>query len=142
MANKYFIKLSVLKVVLCFCIMFFLGCATYKDQQQLDTFEKTTDSYELAIRWGYFEMAYKFIKTKNNEKQEPTFKKFDDIKVTSYEVQRINISENKQSVKQTVEIQYYKINQLIQKTLTDRQSWEYDVAEQKWYLHSGLPDFR
>ncbi len=49
------------------------------------------------------------------KKQAPTFEKFKDIKVTSYEIQRINISENKQSVKQTVEIQYYKINQMIEK---------------------------
>ncbi len=142
MVNKHFIKLSALQVVLCFCILSFLGCATYKDQKQLETFEKTTDSYGLALRWGYYEMAYKFIKIKDNEKQAPTFEKFKDIKVTSYEIQRINISENKQSVKQTVEIQYYKINQMIEKTLIDSQSWEYDVTEQKWYLHSGLPDFR
>jgi hypothetical protein len=142
MVNKYFIKLSALQVILCFCILSFLGCATYKDQKQLDTFEKTTDSYELAIRWGYYEMAYKFIRIKDNEKHAPAFDRFEDIKVTSYEIQRINVSENKQSAMQTVEIQYYKINQMIQKTLIDRQSWEYDVTEQKWYLHSGLPDFR
>jgi len=142
MVNKYFIKLSVLEVVLCFCILSFLGCATYKNQKQLDTFEKTTDSYRLAIRWGYYEMAHKFIIIKDNEKQATAFEKFKDIKVTSYEIQRINISENKQSVKQTVEIQYYHINQMIEKTLIDRQLWEYDVTEQKWYLQSGLPDFR
>lgn len=142
MANKYFMKSSVFKVVLCFCILSLSGCATYKDQKQLDTFEKTTDSYGLAIRWGYYEMAYKFIRAKDNEKQAPDFGKFENIKVTSYEIQRINVSGNKQSVNQTVEIQYYKINQMIQKTLIDRQSWEYDVTEQKWHLHSGLPDFR
>lgn len=142
-AHTDFIKSAVLRAMYCLSILLFLGCAAYQVQKQLDMFEKTADSYGLAIRWGHYEMAHKFLRI--NDKESPAAQspeKFKDIKVTSYEVQAINFSGNKRSSTQTVEIQYYNINRMVEKTLIDRQEWEYDMTAQQWYLRSGLPDFR
>jgi hypothetical protein len=44
-------------------------------------------------------------------------------------------------VMQLVDFQYYRMRNVTVRTITDRQRWEYDHEQGRWYLISGLPDF-
>lgn len=107
----------------------------------MNSLEKTLRGYENAIRWGYYQVAQSYRKVREKE-QPPDYKKLKEFKVSTYEVIKKDMSEDKMRLQQTVEIKYYHINFLIEKTLINELLWVFDVEEKKWYLHSKLPDFK
>ena len=64
------------------------------------------------------------------------------IKVTSYKLLDRNILESKETAEQKVEIRFYNIDRLIEKTIIDNQTWIFDRDLENWFLSSGLPDFQ
>lgn len=124
-----------------FCALFFIaGCATIAAREQMDSLETTLRSYETAIRWNQYEIAKGFIR--DFDKQALNYKKFSDIKVSSYEVLSLKFSESSLQAEQKVKIEYYNPHYLIEKTLTDMQIWEYSKEAKRWYLLSDFPDFK
>lgn len=116
------------------------GCATYTTREAVDSLEKTLRSYEMAIRWGHYEVVMDAIQDFDNQAQ--NFNKFRNIKITSYEVLGLKISASDLMAEQKVEIRYYNPDFMLEKMLIDIQSWEYNKDVKKWYLHSNFPDFR
>jgi hypothetical protein len=136
-----FLKISVVQCVSLLCVLVLIGCATYDKHKQQESFEDITEVYGKAIRWGKFEVANDFRDNKGNE-EKPDFEYLKNIKVTSYELKAVNVSHDGNAVQQDVEIEYYKIDQFIEKTITDGQLWKYNEEEGRWFLHSELPDFK
>jgi hypothetical protein len=134
-------KISVVHYVALLCVMAIAGCATYARQQQQDRFEDITEAYGDAIRWGKYEVANGF-RFRNEGEEDPDFGHLKNIKVTSYELKAVNVSSDGNTVRQDVEIEYYKIDQLIEKTIIDHQLWKYDGEKERWFLHGTLPDFK
>ena len=64
------------------------------------------------------------------------------VKVTSYKVRRLKAAADQTQVQQIVDIDYYRMDDMTVRTLEDQQLWVYDAAAQRWYLRSGLPDFK
>lgn len=137
-----FLKISVVQCVSLLCVLVLVGCATYARHKQQGSFEDITEAYGNAIRWGKYELASGFRDNKGREEEKPDFEYLKNIKVTSYELKAVNISKDGNAVQQDVEIEFYRIDQYIEKTITDRQLWKYDEEEERWFLHSELPDFK
>ena len=135
-----FLKVSVLQCISLLCVLVLVGCATYDRYQQEDRFEDITEAYGNSIRWGKFAVA-NGIRAKKGGEEEPDFEYLKNIKVTSYELKAVNVSNDGNTVQQDVEIKYYKIEQYREKTTIDRQLWKYDAVAEGWFLHSELPDF-
>lgn len=129
---KYF--LSILIIVL-------VGCASLANKEKLSSLEISTDRYGDAIRWGYLEMADGFRKGSDKDRRTTDFSKLKNIRVTSYEVLNRTIADNYLDATQHVEIKYYYIDQMIEKTIIDIQLWKYDHEEEAWFLHGNLPYF-
>lgn len=134
-------RITKTKYNLTICILLLVGCATIEKQEMMNSLEKTLRGYENAIRWGYYQVAQSYRKVREKE-QPPDYKKLKEFKVSTYEVIKKDMSEDKMRLQQTVEIKYYHINFLIEKTLINELLWVFDVEEKKWYLHSKLPDFK
>ena len=130
------------KYVLSLCILLLVGCATYQGLSRLSSLESTSKAYEKAMRWGEYQLASSFIKTQGTDGQSLDLKKLENIKITSYKSIEKNTPEDKLQAHQTVEIKYYNTDYLIEKTLIDKQLWEYDEEQKAWYLQSALPDFK
>ena len=128
------------KYILHLYLLFLVGCASLEKRPEL--FEAATFKYENAIRWGYYELANDFIKVEGTDHKTPDFDKLQEIKVTSYELLKNRIAENELQAYQTVEIKYYNTNDLIEKTLIDKQFWEFDREHKKWFLKSGFPELK
>jgi hypothetical protein len=107
----------------------------------MNTLDETTRSYGKAIRWNYFELANSFRKEPDRSTHETDFSALKKLRVTSYEVLSRNLSENHRQAGQTVKINFYRMSDMIEKTIIDRQDWQYDINDKKWYLHSSMPDF-
>jgi hypothetical protein len=117
------------------------ACATVAHIKQTEMFERTTEAYSKAIRWSDFEAANRYRYATQKQNNPPDIDALNQIKVTSYEVKEVAISKEVTHVRQIVEIGYYKIDSIIEKSLRDHQIWIYDPVDKRWYLHSKLPDF-
>jgi hypothetical protein len=129
-----------------FLTMLLSGCASYSTMNQMKKFDPIQTSYETAIRWSDFEAASSFRKGDLAAKDPVDFNHLKLIKVISYELKQVILpmesEETILQIAQVVEIKYYKIDDLVQRTLTDRQLWEYDEARENWFLVSRFPDFK
>lgn len=123
-------------------IILVAGCLNLSNVNQMNMFDHMTASFKDSIRWSDFETANHLRKDALTESNPPDFKKLKNIMVTSYEVKQIIPMNNKSKVRQIVEINYYKKDNMIEKTLLHDQLWEYDAADKSWYLRSMLPDFK
>jgi hypothetical protein len=134
------IDMRMSKIIVFCSIVFIAGCASFAAREQLASLETALHTYEIAIRWGQHEAVKEFIL--DFEKQARNFKKFRLLKVTSYEVLSLKISESNVQAEQRVEINYYDPVNPVEKTLIDRQVWEYRKETKRWYLLSDFPDFK
>ncbi|MDJ0987013.1 MAG: hypothetical protein QNJ26_15845 [Desulfobacterales bacterium] len=131
---KYAVKAIVI-------ILLMLGCASMETGEKLSQFDETSRAYLRAIRWGEFEAAFAFKKLTDREEVLPDFENYRNVKVTNYKVKQTIISEDKTKIIQLVDFQYYRMKDVTVKTLIDRQKWEYDTEQEKWFLQSDLPAF-
>ena len=129
--TKYFLAVWVVVLV---------GCTSLNAMKHQDQFNKTSHSYEKALRWGDWVAASSLLDLKGQALDYRAIDKLKQIKVTSYEVNELVMSEDALQVNQSVEIQYYHTHEMVEKTLVDRQVWEYRQDE-GWRLVSGLPKF-
>jgi hypothetical protein len=123
-------------------VLLLLGCGTVQRWGRGTDLEKSTHNYGIAIRWGQYEVAKAFIRDPEVRAETLSFEAFKKIKVTSYEVLRREMSEDQLFAEQIVEIEYYLEGYMKEKKIIDNQIWEYDQKEKRWYLKTGLPDFR
>lgn len=132
---KFIVKFVVLVLVL-------MGCAgLVTEKESLRKFEETSKAYLLSLRWGEYETAYSFKRPPKDNDEAPDFEDLRDVRVTFSKVKQTAISEDKMTVIQIVDLQYYRMRNVTVKTIADRQQWEYDQEKKRWYLISDLPNF-
>ena len=118
------------------------GCAGGLYLPQQKKFERISSAYEKFIRWSDFEEAVQYLNDIAKKKNPPDLKKLKLIKVIEYEVKKTSLTKDQSRFLQVAEIQYYRDDSNVVKTITDHQLWEYDTTLKNWHLLSGLPDFK
>ncbi len=131
-----------LRCFIAMSLVLFIGCASYGERKQLDMLEDRTEHYETALRWGRYDIAGAFISSKVPGHKEDNLDALKKIKITSYKLLGRNVFEDNKEAEQKVEIRFYNIDNLIEKTITDNQTWFFDEELGNWLLSSGLPDFQ
>ena len=124
------------------CLTLSAGCAAYSDMKKQDDFSETTKSYEKMIFWSNYDTADSFRDPQERETHPADIDELKNIKVTSYSVKKVSVSEDQSEVRQTVEIGYYRVDEVTLKTIRDQQVWVYNPIAKRWYLQSGLPLFK
>jgi hypothetical protein len=116
------------------------GCAQLNNIKKKQMFSDITHAYRNSILWSDFEHALSFQKKNLYDQVEldPMYKK---IKVTAYDEQRHVVNFNETQVDQTVQIQYYWKDQMLEKSIISYPVWQWDTQSQNWYLISELPLF-
>ncbi|NIV75234.1 MAG: hypothetical protein GWN37_10450 [Gammaproteobacteria bacterium] len=120
------------------------ACASYQSRERAIQFEETLRTYRKAIRWSEFDAAYATVQTREDDLElgEPDFEFLDAIRVTSYEITSQRISPDETEIKVSAEIDFYHENSPTVRHLTDQQLWWYEPEEKRWFLSTGLPDFK
>ncbi len=122
-------------------MLLIIGCASMEVGEKMSQFDETSRAYIRAIRWGEYEAAFAFKKLTDREEVLPDFEEYRAVRVTNYKVKQTIISEDQSKIIQIVDFQYYRMKDVTVKTLIDRQKWEYDEEQEKWFLQSSLPAF-
>jgi hypothetical protein len=64
------------------------------------------------------------------------------VRVTDYKVKQTAASKDENQVVRIVEVSYYRSDQMVVNTITERELWVWDPEKTQWNLKSGLPDFK
>jgi len=91
------------------CLALTAGCAAYSDMKKQDDFSETTKSYEKMIFWSNYDTADSFRDPQERETHPADIDELKNIKVTSYSVKKVTVSEDQAEVRQIVEIGYYRV---------------------------------
>ena len=106
--------------------------------------EEQLRSYSVAVRWNDFDDAFAHIEPAIRAQHPFTDferERYKQIQVTGYDVLHQAMSPDGLVLEQTVEIRLINRNTQIERSINDHQRWTYDVANKRWWLVSGLPDF-
>jgi hypothetical protein len=130
-------KLTILGLLLLIA-----GCAGLAGYHKKDKFFQTSRAFENAMRWSDFDSAKAFLKDSETEDKLADEAKLKMIRVTDYQVKETMVASDETEVLQLVDIQYYRVDSLIVRTLQDRQLWQWNSDKKMWYLKSGFPNFK
>lgn len=117
------------------------GCSTLTHVKRIEQLERTTRDYQMILQASDFHSASGMLDEASSGQTEKGLDSLDNIRVTSYEVRKARLSDDKQELNQIVEIRYYKITGMLERSIIDEQLWKYDDKLNKWRLHTGLPKF-
>ena len=135
-------RLSVIKYILLFSAVILAGCATMDDNHRINSLANTTLHYRNAIRWGLYDVADNLRGAAESEDKPRNIERLKTVKVTCYKAVHKEMSEDGNEATQMVEITYYHTDQMVEKTLIDKQVWKYNSEKKAWYLQSVLPEFK
>jgi len=126
----------------CLLALLLFNCSTMQGLKESDMLDHARRDYGRAIQWSLFESARRFTQADASKSVAAESGKYDGIKVSYYDERDYRINEEEGIAHATVEIRYYHETDLVEKTVTDRQTWKFDREKKRWYLESGLPAFR
>ena len=132
------ISRSILLLILSTVLM--TSSCTYAPKE-LESLDKTLKAYERAIRWGDFNFA-RALQAKPVDISDFKRQRLKNIRVTSYKIINKVITPDLSKADLIVDIRYYYDNSVVERVLTDRQSWLYDNDRDRWQLNTAFPDFK
>ncbi|MGI9301811.1 MAG: hypothetical protein ACR2RB_03755 [Gammaproteobacteria bacterium] len=118
------------------------GCVS-QERKKGEGLHNDVRTYGKALRWGYYDQAAVFLHPRNESSStEIDRDALEDIRVTSYEIVRVEFREGDDQAAVTAIIDYYNERVNVVKTITDKQKWWYDPETEKWGLDGSLPAFQ
>ena len=130
---------SLFKLILVVAVFSSLpSCSVSPDAMVL--LDRSTSSYDRAIRWGDFGRAKSF------HKNDPVLSDIERrrlklYKVTSYKILQ-NETPDRHNAYLFVEIKYYRNDRPIIKSISVKQHWKREKESKTWYLETAFPKFK
>jgi hypothetical protein len=129
-----------MKTISAVLLLLLAGCTGVSFMNRLDLFQDGERVYRLALRDSDFKTAAKFEDPATRPATRD-YEKYNMFKVARYKTTKTVLSDDKQEIRQEVEIQYYHQKRPVLKTLLDAQVWRFDADKKVWLLQTGLPQF-
>jgi hypothetical protein len=128
------------RVLLVFILMVApTGCAGIAGKGRMEKFSEIIDSYENALERSDYRKASKFVDP-SAEGILLDHNQFANVKIVRHKVTHIEVSDDKRSIEQDVEIQYFLLDRNLLRTIVDHQVWKYEEEGKVWLLQTGLPE--
>jgi len=117
------------------------GCAYWSGQERQTLFDNTSRAYARAMEWSNFEGLVPFVRIpEGGTPFDPGAYK--DFKITSYKPKGGTGSTEGATVQRAVQISYIWLPRMSEHRITVQEVWEYSESDKRWFLKSGLPQFR
>ena len=98
-----------------------LGCAAISEQAKMEEYGRTMDAYEAAMRVSDFNSACQYVDPDEMGRKD-CLKRYENLKLVSYDVLGENVAEDKQQVTHTIEVEYYFLDRYVVKKFQYEQS--------------------
>ena len=129
-------KLTIIFAVL---IGLLCACSTLKFKDPMKAFNEANQVYSQAISWSEYVVAATFLKDETEAEKTSQIEHLSNFKVTAYEPRTFSVVEEDVRLRQVVKISYFRVDNLVVKSIADDQLWEYDSEKGTWLILSGLP---
>lgn len=116
------------------------GCQTFQHAKAKDALTGTLSSYEGTLRWGDPAQAYGFLRPEAAEELEIP-ENIGNVRVTGYRVVSPPVYLSDDVVTQTAVIEFVFVDRQVVGSITDRQRWELDPEQLRWYRTNPVPAF-
>ena len=115
------------------------GCSSLKITDPMKDFEDASRAYGQAVTWSEYVVAAAFLKSNDQGEKAVAIEHMNKFRVTAYEPRFLKVLEEDARIRQIVKISYFRKDNLIVKTISDDQLWEYDPERDSWVLTTGFP---
>ena len=122
------------------CCSLLLGCAAISQQAKMEEYKRTMDAYEAAMRISDFNTACQYLDPAKMARKE-CLTHYENLKLVSYDILRVDGSPDKLEVIHAIEAQYYFLDHYVVKKIQYEQSWHFKEDKEKWLLQTGPPHF-
>ena len=123
------------------CLIFLsLGCASISEQAKMDAYDRTMDAYQTTMRLSDYNAACKYVDPAEMGRKD-CLQQYEKVKIVSYDVRGVSVTEDKLEVTQTVEVEYYFVDRYVVNKIEYEQSWRYMKEMKSWLLQTGPPHF-
>lgn len=129
---------STIVAVLAICLMA-AGCGSLQLRDPMKDFEDVNRAYGQAISWSEYVVAATFLKSDDQDNVAAEIERLSNFRVTAYEPRLLKVLEKDVRIRQIVKISYFRKDNLVVKTASDDQLWEYDTQKSSWLLTTGFP---
>lgn len=129
---------QVFAIMAAITVVAFAGCAGLKDMSQKGAYQDTTKAYAHSMRWSDFDTAVIFVRQPNA----PTLESLTNIKITTYEVKHNLVVQEGSRIRQIASVAYFKKSDMLLKTISVEEIWEFNEEDEQWYLVKGFPLFK
>lgn len=138
-------KTSTLRLLaLVTTLVILTACGTAKTralERRVVALQSTTETYRKLVRWGYFDQAIEYLKTREGEPVKVNQEALKAWTITGYEPTEAIINDERTQAKLTAQVQYFHKDTRVASALIQQQLWWYDEKANRWYLDGNLPDF-
>jgi hypothetical protein len=119
------------------------GCKTLNMMQDKkeESLQETLKNYRTAIRWGYPGQAYNYLH-KDLAVKAVIPSNLNNISITDYKVIQPPDLVSEKQASQTAVISYIFDDRQVQKSLTDRQLWEFNEETTSWTRINPIPEYQ
>jgi hypothetical protein len=119
-------------------ILLTVSCAGMAGNRRVDEFSEIIKSYENALENSDYRQASRFVDPSKG-RAPVDYKRYANIKIVRHKVTHVEVSDDKRSIEQDVEIQYFLLDRNLLRTMIDHQVWRYKDEGKVWMLQTGLP---
>ena len=131
---------GLIPILLIALVMTVSGCKTIQEVKEKDSLRSTLRSYEASLRWGDAAQAYNYLTQALAEKTELPGD-LDNIRVTGYQVTVPPVYLSQHMVTQTAVIEFIFNDRQVSRSISDQQTWEFDIDQKHWYRTNPVPAF-
>jgi len=132
---------GILTMLLMACLV---GCSSVPvvgKQGRATAFDTAVTNYSKMLRWGYFEEATGYLRTRDGETVAPNLTQLARHRITSYNVKSQLLTDDGREGRVLAIVEYYDVDSGVLQTLRDEQIWWFDDETKRWYISSTLPGF-
>jgi hypothetical protein len=127
-------------VIMAVCCCLPVGCAAFSKEAKKESFGRTMDFYETAMRISDLNAVCHFVDESAMSRQD-CLKRFGNIKLVSFEIMDAQVDEESLDVRQEIRVGYHFLDHYQIKERQYGQTWHYDEDRKGWLLQNGPPAF-
>ena len=116
------------------------ACQTLREAKAKDALTTALSSYEGTLRWGDPAQAYAFLRPEEAQRVEIP-DNIGNVRVTSYRVVSPPVYLSDDVVTQTAVVEFVFADRQVVGSITDRQVWQLEPEQQRWYRTNAVPVF-
>lgn len=118
------------------------GCASVEKTSKSDGLKSASLRYAKGLRWGDYEGAMALTRLPDGKVDQVDMKYLKNIKVTSYNLSPVILSESQEEGYVTLYLEYYHELRNSVHEITVSQTWRYDEEDKRWYCETPMPEFK